>query len=55
MSAGLFLFLLLVDAVSLRDGVKLGSLVLLTWILFVLVVVTSVVSMAFSNAILVAH
>lgn len=51
----LLLFLLLVDAVSLRDGVEFLCLVLLTRVLLVLVIETSVIGMTFTNAIFVAH
>ncbi|MEY2664933.1 MAG: hypothetical protein RLZZ480_38 [Candidatus Parcubacteria bacterium] len=49
-----FLFLLLVDSVSLGDWVELLRLVLLARVLLVLVIETSVVGVTLSNAVLVA-
>ncbi len=51
---GHFLFLLLVDSVSLGDWVELLRFVLLAWVLLVLVIETSVVGMTLPNAVFVA-
>jgi len=54
MRRGSLLFLLLVDSVCLRDRVELFGFVLFTWVFFHLIIKTSVVSMAFPDAFLIA-